>query len=162
MASSSPQVPDGPRRSTPPPHDAGLGAQTGLGIGDRREAVCQVIARTAVEPHTVTVLAGDDPNTVILDFMDPQIAGGRPAGPGGEARPDEPGRKDSRHAGVTGHPAPRNESRRMPWNGNPAAFLDPVAGLRGPSDSRVQLEGPLGQRLKLTPVSDKEKGHSGE
>ena len=50
----------------------------------------------------------------------------------------------------------------MPWNGNPAAFLDPVAGLRGPSDSRVQLEGPLGQRLKLTPVSDKQKGHSGE
>ena len=46
----------------------------------------------------------------------------------------------------------RSESRRTPWNGNPAAFLDPVAGFRGPSDSRVQLEGPLGQRLIPRPI----------
>ena len=38
-----------------PIDDVGLGAQTGHGVDDQREAVCQVIARTAVEPHTLTV-----------------------------------------------------------------------------------------------------------
>ena len=108
------------------PSMQGLGAQTGLGIGDQREAVCQVIARTAVEPHTVTVLAGDDPKTVMLDFMDPQIAGGRPAGPGGEARPDEPGRKDTRHAGGT---QPLEVSRaECPGTGTPPRSLIPCRG----------------------------------
>jgi hypothetical protein len=48
-----------------------------------------------------------------------------------------------------------------PRTGTPPRSFDPVAGLRSPSDSRAQFEGPLGQRLNPTPVPDKRKGHSG-
>ena len=43
-------------------------------LDDEREAVGQVIARPAVEPHPLAVLAGDDPEAVVLDLVQPQLA----------------------------------------------------------------------------------------
>ena len=74
------------------PSMQGLGAQTGLGIGDQREAVCQVIARTAVEPHTVTVLAGDDPKpSCLISWTHRSPEGGLPVlvGRHGQTNPAE-------------------------------------------------------------------------
>src|SRR5436190_882215 len=41
------------------------------------EAVGQVVAWTAVELHPRAVLAGDDPEAVLFNLMQPQAAGGR-------------------------------------------------------------------------------------
>jgi hypothetical protein len=58
-------------------------------LDDQREPVGQVVARTAIEPHLRAVLAGDDPETIMLDFMQPQRTAGRCGGLDGEARRDE-------------------------------------------------------------------------
>ena len=57
--------------------DAGARAQLGERLDDEREAVGQVIARPAVELHPLVVLAGDDPKAVVLDFVQPVVAGRR-------------------------------------------------------------------------------------
>ena len=49
--------------------DAGARAQPRERINDQREAVGEVIAGTAVEPHTLTILAGNDAEAVVLDLM---------------------------------------------------------------------------------------------
>jgi hypothetical protein len=41
------------------------------GLDDEREAVGQVIARPAVELYPSTVHAGDDPEAVVLDLVQP-------------------------------------------------------------------------------------------
>jgi hypothetical protein len=67
--------------------DAGARAQPRL--DDQREAVGQVVARSAVEPHAVAVLAGDDAETVVLDLVQPRSACWRLRRFGGEAGRDE-------------------------------------------------------------------------
>src|SRR5215472_1876911 len=62
-------------------------------LDDRREAVGEVIARTAVEPHLRAVLAGNNPEAVVLDFVQPLAAGRQLIGFGWKARRDEPGRE---------------------------------------------------------------------
>jgi hypothetical protein len=37
----------------------------------------EVLTRPAVEPHVLAVLAGYDPEAVVLDFMQPAVAGRR-------------------------------------------------------------------------------------
>src|SRR5215470_3131718 len=59
----------------------------------QREAVGEIIARTAVEPHLRASLAGNDAEAVILDFVQPLAAGRQLIGFGREARRDEPGRE---------------------------------------------------------------------
>jgi hypothetical protein len=54
----------------------------GQGLHDQREAVCQVVARPAVEPHLRAVLAGDNSKAVVLDFVQPE----RPLWWGGTGR----------------------------------------------------------------------------
>jgi hypothetical protein len=49
-------------------------------LNDQREAACEIIARTAVEPHAVAILACDNPEAIVLDFMQPQVAGGQLVG----------------------------------------------------------------------------------
>src|SRR5262249_20830471 len=49
--------------------DAGARAEAGQRFDDQREAVGEVIAGTAVEPHLCAVLAGNDAEAVVLDFM---------------------------------------------------------------------------------------------
>jgi len=51
--------------------DAGLRAYPCQSFHDQREAVCEVIAGAAVEPHAVAVLAGDDAEAVVLDLVQP-------------------------------------------------------------------------------------------
>jgi hypothetical protein len=58
-----------PSRDCFPIDNARAGAQAGQSINDQREAASQVIAGAAVELHPVTVLASDDAEAVVLDFM---------------------------------------------------------------------------------------------
>ena len=51
--------------------EAGARAQTGQCLDDQWEAIGQVIARTAVQPHAIAILPGDDAESVVLDFMQP-------------------------------------------------------------------------------------------
>ena len=61
----------------------------------QREAASHVIAGAAVEPDAVAILAGDDSESIVLDLMQPQAAGGQFIGFGREARRDEPAREDT-------------------------------------------------------------------
>src|SRR5437667_11266891 len=72
-----------------PVDDAGARAQPSQGFNDQREAVCQVIARPAIEPHLGAVLPCDHPKSVMLDFVQPQLARWRLRGFRGKARRDE-------------------------------------------------------------------------
>ena len=58
-----------------------------------QETICQVIAVTAVEPHAVAIRACDNPEAIVLDFMQPQVAGGQLVGLCGKVRRDEAGRE---------------------------------------------------------------------
>jgi hypothetical protein len=49
--------------------DAGARLQAGQGLNDQREAVGQIVARTAIEIRLRAVLAGDDPETVVFDLV---------------------------------------------------------------------------------------------
>src|SRR6516225_10099701 len=82
--------------------DAGARAQVRQRLDDQREAMGEVIARTAVEPHLRAVLAGDDAEAVVLDLVQPLAARRQCVGFDREARRDEPGR-ESAH---TQHNAP--------------------------------------------------------
>src|SRR5262249_20515932 len=73
--------------------DARPAAQMREGPSNRWKAPGEVIARTAVEPHPYAVLAGDDAEAVMLDFVNPQAARRRLVGFGWEARRDEAGRQ---------------------------------------------------------------------
>src|SRR5262249_52898732 len=76
--------------------DAGARAQACQRLDDQREAVGEVIARTAIEPHLRASLAGNDAKAVVLDLVQPQAAGRQRVDFGGEARRDEAGRKSTR------------------------------------------------------------------
>ena len=52
----------------------GLAPQPRRRLHDEWEPLGQVVAWTAVEPHLCAVLAGDDPEPVVLDFMQPELA----------------------------------------------------------------------------------------
>jgi hypothetical protein len=71
--------------------DAGTRAQACQRLDDQREAVGEVIARTAVEPHLRAGLAGNDAEAIVLDFVQPLAAGRQLIGFGWKARRDEPG-----------------------------------------------------------------------
>jgi hypothetical protein len=68
-------------------------AQAGERLHDQRETVGQVVAGAAVEPHSLAVLAGDDAEAVVLDLVQPRVAGRRLLRRGGQARRDEAGRE---------------------------------------------------------------------
>ena len=42
---------------------------------DQRELAREVVARTAVEPHSSVALAGDDAEAIVLDFVQPLATG---------------------------------------------------------------------------------------
>src|SRR5262249_32386118 len=72
--------------------DAGARAQAGQRLDDQREATGEVVAGTAIEPHLCALLAGNDAEAVVLDFVQPLAAGRQFIGFGRRARRDEPGR----------------------------------------------------------------------
>src|SRR6516225_9574457 len=57
--------------------DAGARAQLGECLDDERETVGQVVARPAVELHPRALPAGDHTEAVVLDLVQPLLAGGR-------------------------------------------------------------------------------------
>ena len=65
--------------------EAGARAQLGERLNDQRKAVGEVIARSAVELHPLDFLPGDDAEAVVLDLVQPLLAGGRLRGRTGEA-----------------------------------------------------------------------------
>ena len=54
--------------------DAGARAQACQRLDDQREATGEIVARTAIEPHLRAVLAGNDAEAVVLDFVQPLAA----------------------------------------------------------------------------------------
>jgi hypothetical protein len=50
--------------------------QFGEGLDDEREAVCQFVAGAAVQLDPPLGFAGDNLETVVLDFVQPLLAGG--------------------------------------------------------------------------------------
>jgi hypothetical protein len=73
--------------------NAGARAQPGERINDQREAMGEIVAGTAIEPHLRAILAGNDAEAVMFDLMQPLAAGRQLVGFGWEARRDEPGRE---------------------------------------------------------------------
>jgi hypothetical protein len=65
-------------------------------LDDQREAVGEIIAGTAIEPHLRARLAGNDAEAVVLDLVQPLAAGRQLVGFGWEARRAEPGREGMR------------------------------------------------------------------
>src|SRR5262249_251684 len=70
--------------------DARPRAQMGQRSDDQREAAGEIVARAAIEPHPLAVLAGNDAEAVVLDFVQPLAAGWQLIGFGWEARRDNP------------------------------------------------------------------------
>jgi hypothetical protein len=60
--------------------DAGARGQFGGRLDNQKEAVCQVIARSAVELYPRAILAGDQAEAVVLDIVQSLGARGRAAG----------------------------------------------------------------------------------
>jgi hypothetical protein len=60
--------------------DAGARAHSRQGLNDERKTLGQIIAGPAVELHPRPVLAGDHAEAVVLDLMQPRLAGRRPRG----------------------------------------------------------------------------------
>jgi hypothetical protein len=55
------------------------------------EAAGQIVAWTTIEPHSLTILAGNDSESIVLNLMQPQAAGRQRVGFGGKARRNEAG-----------------------------------------------------------------------
>jgi len=62
-------------------------------IDDQWEAISQIIAWSAIEPHLRAVLAGNDAEAIMLYLVDPLAARRQASGFCGQARRDEPGRQ---------------------------------------------------------------------
>jgi len=71
--------------------DARAGAQPGERINDQRKAIGEVIARTTIQPHLCALLARNDAETIVFDFVQPLAAGWQFIGFGWKAWRDEPG-----------------------------------------------------------------------
>src|SRR5262245_11288765 len=56
-------------RARPDAGSAGARAQAGQRLDYQREAMREVVARTAVEPHSRAVLPSDNPKSVVLDLV---------------------------------------------------------------------------------------------
>jgi hypothetical protein len=73
--------------------DARARTQANQRLDNQWEAIGEIIAGTAVEPHLRAVLPGDDPKAIVLDLMQPLAAGRQLISLAWEARRDEPGRE---------------------------------------------------------------------
>jgi hypothetical protein len=57
-----------------PVDDTGARAQARQRLGNEREAVGEIIAWTAVEPHLAALLAGNDAEAIVLEPAVPEVA----------------------------------------------------------------------------------------
>ena len=69
--------------------DAGARAQASQCLDNGREAIGELIARAAVEPHLCARLASDDPKAIVLDLVQPSAAGRQLISLAWEARRNE-------------------------------------------------------------------------
>src|SRR5262249_15130230 len=74
--------------------DTGARAQAEQRLDDKRKALGQAVAWTAVEPHMIAVPARHEAKAVVLDLMQPDRPRGRAVGLRGQAWGDEAGRQD--------------------------------------------------------------------
>ena len=65
--------------------DTGARAQAEQRLDDKRKALGQAVAGTAVEPHMAAVLAPHEAKAVVLDLMQPDRPRGRAVGFRGQA-----------------------------------------------------------------------------
>jgi len=86
-------MPSSPHATASPSIDAGARAQPGERLDDEREALGEVIVRPAVELYPRAVLARDDAKSVVLDLVQPQLAGRRLRGWVGRQRAMKPAGK---------------------------------------------------------------------
>jgi hypothetical protein len=70
---------------------AGARAQASQCLDDQREAAGEIVAWTTIEPHSLTILAGNDSESIVLNLMQPQAAGRQRVSFGGKARRNEAG-----------------------------------------------------------------------
>src|SRR5215831_5776627 len=63
----------------------------GQRFDDQREAAGEVVARSRIEPHARTILAGNDAEAVVFNFVQPLTARWQFVGFCRKARRDEPG-----------------------------------------------------------------------
>jgi len=70
----------------------------------------EVAAIASVEPHPVAVLARDDLETIVLDFVQLQSAGGRFFGLGGQTGRDE-ARERTQHGRFIGPPGQSRQAK---------------------------------------------------
>jgi hypothetical protein len=71
------------------------------GLDNERETVGEVVTRSTVQTHTGVVrLTGNDADAVVLDFVEPQLAGRRLRGRSGKARRDKARRQGTQRHGV--------------------------------------------------------------
>jgi hypothetical protein len=75
-------------------------AQTCHRLHDQREALREVVSRAAIELHARAVLASDDPEAVVLDFVQPRAPSRRARGFSGQAGRDEASWKGTRTPGA--------------------------------------------------------------
>jgi hypothetical protein len=85
-----------PARDRSPVDNAGSQAQITERLDNEREAMGQIIAGPAVEPHPPAFLTGDYPEAIVLDFVQPDRPERRLRGTGWEARRDEPHQQGTR------------------------------------------------------------------
>jgi hypothetical protein len=83
---SNDEIPSSPQRNRLAVDDAGVGAKPSEGLNNERETLGKVVAWTAVKFHPFAVLAGYDPEAVVLDFVQPFLTGRWLRGRRGEAR----------------------------------------------------------------------------
>jgi hypothetical protein len=96
--------------------DTRPGTQVSQRLDNQLEAVGQVVAGAAVEPHLGAVLARDEAESVVLDFMQPQPARRQRGGLGREAGLNGSGRKGTltqQHVGVIGQRMTRCETDNL-------------------------------------------------
>jgi hypothetical protein len=89
-----------PARDRFPVDNAGPGPQPREGLDNQREASSQIIARPAVEPDPVALLAGNNPEPIMLDFVQPYRPERWLRGTGWEARRNKARRQNTRRHGT--------------------------------------------------------------
>jgi hypothetical protein len=127
-----------PARHSFPIDNAGPRAQPRERLDNERETVCQIIARPAVEPDPFAFLAGDDPEAVVLDFVQPDRPGRWTRGPRWKAR-----RNKTRRQGTQTQRHARLDRRALSGSRVRAALLPVDQELRF---GRVQARRPAASR----------------
>jgi hypothetical protein len=88
-----------PKRYVFEPHEHPVRNKAANHVGDRREAIADVRSATAQDVDLLEPLAGEDAETIMLDFVLPVGLGGRTIDERQFARADEPDRRKSSPAG---------------------------------------------------------------